>query len=278
MLQFHFNTVDDMINAALQGKLGEDPNQIYATGAFDIVQTTQFPTTSHRYFNRYIVFRVGTSFGACCIEQNQVDRNTIANLSGESIATLLQHDSLVVKVAALDAYLGNLTPLRSEPIAERRTLELGTPIERAIQRDRYIVEMLRCKTNETVGLIGVVNPLVEAIAEQGAICLPCDFNMEKTASGITVEKEMTALFERSDQIIATGMTLSNGSFDQLVQWSRVSGKPLTIYAQTGANIAKQFMGNGVHNLLAETFPFSQFSAEETPVYQLFSVKAGDRAS
>jgi uncharacterized protein (DUF4213/DUF364 family) len=69
-----------------------------------------------------------------------------------------------------------------------------------------------------------------------------------------------------DMIIATGMTMSNGSFDTLLQAGRESGVPLIVYAQTGSGIAPNFLGNGVAAVSAEPFPFSQFSSHETTLY------------
>ena len=64
--------------------------------------------------------------------------------------------------------------------------------------------------------IGVVNPLVDAITACGGICLPCDFNLRETASGLPVSRDMTQVIDAADAVVATGMTLSNGTFDVLL--------------------------------------------------------------
>jgi len=40
-----------------------------------------------------------------------------------------------------------------------------------------------------------------------------------------------------------------------------------VYAQSGAAVARAFLGSGVSALSAEPFPFSQFSAAPTALYR-----------
>ncbi|MYS11529.1 hypothetical protein GTW71_35045, partial [Streptomyces sp. SID6041] len=63
------------------------------------------------------------------------------------------------------------------------------------------------------------------------------------------------------------MTLSNGSFDTILDRCRHRGIPLVVYAQSGSAVARAFLGSGVTALSAEPFPFSQFSADETVLYR-----------
>jgi hypothetical protein len=130
-------------------------------------------------------------------------------------------------------------------------LPFGDPPTRAVARDEAIVQLLRIAPGTKVGLIGVVNPLVAAIKAQGGVCLPCDFNMERTQDG---------------QPVVADMTLGNGSFDRIVDTARRRDVPLVAYAQTGSAILPQFLGHGLTALSSEPFPFSQFSGDPTPIY------------
>ena len=78
---------------------------------------------------------------------------------------------------------------------------------------------------------------------------------------------MTQVVEAADAVVATGMTLSNGSFDTLLTSCLQQSKPLAVYAQTGSAVARAFLGSGVTALSAEPFPFSQFSARPTSLYR-----------
>ena len=258
--------VDSLITRVLQGQYELDAHQCFVAGAFAVRQFTKFPGASHRYRNFYLLLRVGSAFGGCCVEAEQLDKIDTESLAGINLANLLECAALPVRIAALDAYFALLKPHRDQPQATRVELPQGTPYERAIARDRAIVSLQAVEADENVGLIGVVNPIVEEIEKRGAQCLPCDFNMTRTSTGINVTRDMDPVLRRADRLIVTGMTLSNGSFDTILQAAKERNIPLLVYAQTGSAIAPQFLGSGVSAVCAEPFPYSQFSAEPSSIY------------
>ena len=263
---FELNNFNHLVKMAINGDFGINAQDTFITGAFWVNQTTRFPNSDHRYYNRYLLLRVEDAFGACSLEQDQLPHTIAETLSGCSVASLLEDDRNAIKTAGLDAFLGMINPLSKAPNAKRLTLPAGTPLQRAKVRDAAIASTLPKVNNKKVCLIGVVNPLVEAIEKVGGTCLPCDFNMEQTSSGIPVSRDMSHALQIADIVVATGMTLSNGSFEVLLETCKKREIPLIMYAQTGANILCRFIGHGVTAVIAETFPFSQFSAEETPFY------------
>lgn len=270
-------TVADLINDVQRGLYGPDPATQFIVGAFWIRQSTRFPGTQQKYRNYYLLVRVGASFGACCVEYDALDSAIAEELSGQSVADLLADARLPVRIAALDAYLNAVLPHREAKEASVMMLPAGAPPVRAVARDEAIASLVSIKPGQRVGLIGVVNPLVTAIQQHGAICLPCDFNMQRTQDGLEVAKDMQPVLEQADVIIATGMTLSNGSFDQILGAARRRNIPLIVYAQTGSGIVPRFLGNGVTAISAEPFPFSQFSADPTPIYLYGSSKEASRS-
>lgn len=259
------DSVDALIAQTLAGLHGPDPAGLTAVGAFWVRQSTQFPHTTQKYRNYYLVLRVGAAFGGCCLEREQLDSAVAEELSGLDLATLLRDARLPVRIAALDAYFGAVLPHR-DSAAQVLPLPAGTPLQRAQVRDAAIASLLPIRPGLRVGLIGVVNPLVEAITRQGGICLPCDFNLEHTADGTPVQRDMEPVLASADLVIATGMTLANASFDRILQVLRARGVPLIVYAQTGSAIVPRFLGNGVAAVSAEPFPFSQFSADPTSIW------------
>ncbi len=259
-------SVADLIRAVLRGEYGPDPETLHAVGAFWVRQSTQFPGTDTKYRNYYLVLRVEAGFGGCCLEREQLDSVVAEELSGRSVAELLRDPRTPVQVAALDAYLSLTCPHREQPRAQRFLLPQGTPLQRAKARDEAIAGLLRIEPGMRVGLIGVVNPLVAAILARGGVCLPCDFNLERTQDGTQVVRDMRPVLAQADLVIATGMTLSNGSFDEILATLRARAVPLVVYAQTGSAIVPRFLGHGVAAVSAEPFPFSQFSADPTPIH------------
>lgn len=259
-------TVAQLTTDALAGNLGPPPNELVATSVFWVHHGTRLSGDT-TYRNQYILVRVGGSFGACAFEPGELETEVSAETSGRTLHTLLEDPRSPVRIAALDAYLAELQPHRDMPGAEQVILPAGPPETRAQARDDAIAGLMDVPSGSTVALIGVVNPLVAAIRERGAHCLPCDMTLRETQWGDPVTSSMMEAIEHADAVIATGMTLSNGSFDDLVRHCRERSAPLIVYAQTGSAIARAFLGNGVTALSAEPFPFSQFSAGPTTLYR-----------
>lgn len=255
-----------LTRAVLAAELGPDPADVPVTSAFWLHHTTRLAGAETTYRNHYLLLRSGSAFGACAFEADELDPDVCAELSGIGLAEALTHSSPVVRVAALDAYLAAIHPHR-ESGAEPVTLPSGTPETRAAARDGAIAGLLDIDRGARVALIGVVNPLITAIERCGGVCLPCDLNLRRTQSGEAVTTDMAEVLDRADAVVATGMTLGNGSFDEILAHCRSRALPLVIYAQTGSAVARAFLGAGVSAVSAEPFPFSQFSAEDTVLYR-----------
>ncbi|AWN24972.1 DUF364 domain-containing protein [Streptomyces sp. NEAU-S7GS2] len=260
-------TVAELTDSILSGAYGPDPKDLAVTSAFWLYHTTRLAGSEVTYHNHYLVLRVGQSFGACSFEAGELAPDFCENASGYTLDTLLRNESTAVRIAALDAYLGQVQPHRDAAEAEAVTLPLGTPEIRARARDASIAGLLDIEPGAKVALIGVVNPLVAAIRDRGGVCLPCDLNLRTTQWGEEVTDDMTAVLKEADAVVVTGMTLSNGTFDLILQHCREQGVPLIVYAQTGSAVARAFLGAGVTALNAEPFPFSQFSADPTLMYR-----------
>ncbi|MGY5128311.1 Rossmann-like domain-containing protein [Streptomyces nigrescens] len=260
-------TVAELTDAVLSGAYGPDPKDLAVTSAFWLYHTTRLAGSQVTYHNHYLVLRVGQSFGACSFEAGELAPDFCENASGYSLDKLLRNESIPVRIAALDAYLSQVQPHRDAAEAEPVTLPAGTPEVRARARDASIAGLLDIEPGAKVALIGVVNPLVAAIRDRGGVCLPCDLNLRTTQWGEQVSDDMTEVLKEADAVVATGMTLSNGTFDLILEHSREQGVPLVVYAQTGSAVARAFLPAGVTALNAEPFPFSQFSADPTFMYR-----------
>ncbi|MFF9915181.1 Rossmann-like domain-containing protein [Streptomyces sp. NPDC013457] len=267
-------SVDALIEAVLAGEHGPAPSGVLATSVFWLHHGTRLAGGDTTYLNQYALVRLGGSFGGCAFEAGEIAPSVCRDFSGAPLDVLLREASRPLRIAALDAYLSETRPHRvagEAGDAEAVTLPAGTPEVRARARDAAVAGLLDIEQGARVGLIGVVNPLVAAIRERGGEPLPCDLNLRATQWGDPVTADMHEVLERADAVVATGMTLSNGSFDTVLERCRVRGIPLIVYAQTGSAVARAFLGSGVTALSAEPFPFSQFSAEETALYRYRAV-------
>lgn len=260
-------TVETLIGEVLGGHHGEPAETLTATSVFWLGHGTRLAGGAVTYRNHYVLVRCGRAFGAAAVGAGQLDPVACQDASGSPLSELLRDAPYPLRIAALDAYLAAALPLRDDPAAERVTLPDGTPEQRAVARDAAVAGLLDVGAGATVALIGVVNPLVAAIRERGARCLPCDLDLRTTQWGEPVSDSAEDVIDAADAVVATGMTLSNGTFDPILARCRDRAIPLTIYAQTGSAVARAFLGDGVAALSAEPFPFSQFSAEPTRLYR-----------
>ncbi|MFC7880897.1 Rossmann-like domain-containing protein [Streptomyces sp. NPDC057376] len=258
---------EELLAGVLAGEHGPSPADMTATSVFWVHHGTRLAGGNTTYLNQYILVRVGDSFGGCAFEAGEADPSLCRDASGAPLDALLRDAPRPLRIAALDAYLSAARPHREAAGAEPVTLPAGTPETRARARDAAIAGLLDIGAGARVGLIGVVNPLVAAIRERGGSPLLCDFNLRTTQWGDPVTDDMHELLGTADAVVATGMTLSNGSFDTVLARCRERGVPLVVYAQTGSAVARAFLGAGVTALSAEPFPFSQFSAEPTTLYR-----------
>lgn len=265
-------SVGELTAGVLAGRHGPDPEKTTVTSAFWLYHTTRLSGGDVTYHNHYLLLRVGESFGACSFEAGEIGPGFCENASGHSLASLLRSEQTPVRIAALDAYLAQVRPHRAASQAEPVALPAGTPELRATARDAAVAGLLDIEPGDRVALIGVVNPLVAAIRERGGVCLPCDLNLRHTQWGEPVSDDMTEVLKQADAVVATGMTLGNGTFDLILQHCRELGVPLVVYAQSGSAVVRAFLASGVTALSAETFPFSQFSADAT---QLYRYRAGE---
>ncbi|WP_237536796.1 DUF364 domain-containing protein [Streptomyces sp. SID5785] len=245
-----------------------------ATSVFWIHHGTRLAGGDVTYRNQYVLVRLGSSFGGCAFEAGEIPPELCGEVSGSPLGALLGAEvPRPLRIAALDAYLAEVRPHRSARDAETVTLPAGPPTVRAAARDAAVAGLLDLPQGATVGLIGVVNPLVAALRERGCTPLPCDFNLRTTQWGDPVADDMHPVLDTADAIVATGMTLGNGSFDTILERCRARDIPLIVYAQSGSAVARAFLADGVTALSAEPFPFSQFSADPTPLYRYRAASA-----
>ncbi|MEV6575816.1 DUF364 domain-containing protein [Streptomyces sp. NPDC051577] len=277
-------SVHALVEAVLNGEHGPLPSDLVATSVFWIHHGTRLAGGPTTYLNQYVLVRLGGSFGACAFEAGEIDPSVCRDASGAALDVLLREAPRPLRIAALDAYLAERHPHheaaaagdagaggRGSAGAERVVLPAGAPEVRARARDAAIAGLLDIEEGAEVGLIGVVDPLVAAIRERGGHPLPCDLNLKTTRWGDAVTADMHEVLDRADAVVATGMTLGNGSFDTILERCRSRGVPLVVYAQSGSAVARAFLGSGVTALSAEPFPFSQFSADPTALYRYRAV-------
>src|SRR5699024_8631761 len=96
--------------------------------------------------------------------------------------------------------------------------------------------------------------LLVVLRERGIGYVPCDYKGGSTEWGETIVGEHETAIQGSDAVLASGMVLGNGTFDEIVELCRTRNLPLVVFAQTGSAIFREMLGSEVTALSAEPYP------------------------
>ncbi len=250
-------TYDALVARALAGELGPDPHTERIAVAFATRQAVRHDGRGSGYRNEVLSLRLGAAVGSCAVEPGELPDDAIDDCVGADVARLLQHPLLPVRVAALDAYLMHITPHTPEHGARTVRLPAGSSLEKSRARAKTVVELLDLPAGATVLVVGVVNSLLEALRSRGLTYVPCDLKGGTTEWGEPVATDAFAEVGsgRCDAVLASGMTLGNGTFEPLRRHALAHGQQLVMFAQTGSAILPRFLGHGVSAVCAEPYPF-----------------------
>ncbi|MFF4012441.1 Rossmann-like domain-containing protein [Streptomyces sp. NPDC001717] len=248
-------TVDQLIEAVRAGSYGPDPAQELIALAFTTAQAVRHAGRGSGYRNEVLSLRLDAAVGSCAVEPGRLSAAALDDCVGASVAELLDHPTLPVRVAALDAYLSRVRPHIPEHGARPYDLPAGSSLHRSRARARAVVDLLPAAGSRRVLVVGVVNSLLEQLRERGTGYVPCDLKGGTTEWGEHVRTDALAEVERCDAILASGMTLGNGTFQPLLDHAVATGKPLVMFAQTGSAVLPRFLGAGVSAVSAEPYPF-----------------------
>ncbi|MGW4229410.1 hypothetical protein ACWEF9_08985 [Streptomyces sp. NPDC004980] len=249
-------TLDGLVDRALAGELGPDPRTRRIAVAFTTSQAVRHDGRSGGYRNEVLSLRLDRAVGSCSVEPGALPVGTVEDCAGADVAQLLAHPIPAVRVAALDAYLMDVTPHTPAHGAEPVAVPAGTSLERSRARATAVVELLDAVApGGTVLVVGVVNSLLAELRSRGLTGLPCDLKGGTTEWGEAVATDALAETGRCDAVLASGMTLGNGTFDPLRRHALEHGKPLVMFAQTGSAVLPRFLGSGVSAVCAEPYPF-----------------------
>ncbi|MGW3420320.1 Rossmann-like domain-containing protein [Streptomyces phaeochromogenes] len=246
---------DDLVNRALAGRLGPDPRTLRIAVAFTTSQVVRHDGRRGGYRNEVLSLRLDRAVGSCAVEPGALSEGAVDDCAGADVARLLEHPLTPVGVAALDAYLMHVAPHTPENGALPRPLPAGSSLEKSRARATAVVELLDVRPGQTVLVVGVVNSLLEALRSRGVPYIPCDLKGGRTEWGEPIVTDALAELDHCDAVLASGMTLGNGSFEPLREHALRVGKQLVMFAQTGSAVLPRFLGAGVSAVCAEPYPF-----------------------
>ncbi|MFE9632747.1 Rossmann-like domain-containing protein [Streptomyces sp. NPDC006463] len=253
-------TVDQLFGAVLAGAYGPDPVGERISLAFTTSQAVRHEGRSSGYRNEVLSLRLDAAVGSCAVEPGALPGRALDDCVGASVTDLLGHPFLPVRIAALDAYLAHVRPHTPDNGARPYALPAGSSLSRSRARARAVVDLLPVRVHQSgerrpILVIGVVNSLLEQLRSRGLDYVPCDLKGGTTEWGEPVATDAAAHLERCGAVLASGMTLGNGTFQGLLDHAARSGKPLVMFAQTGSAVLPRFLGAGVSAVSAEPYPF-----------------------
>ncbi|MEU7524587.1 DUF364 domain-containing protein [Saccharothrix sp. NPDC042600] len=239
-------TPADLVRRVRAGELGPDPAGTAVSVAFSTRQSARHATRDRSYRNTVVSLRVGEAVGSCAVEPD--DEPDVADCAGASVAELLDHPHAAVRTAALDAYLMHVHPhetAKAEPI----TLARGDSLAKSMDRAEAVVDLLDPRPGQRVLVVGVVNSLLHHLRARGVPYVPCDLKGGRTEWGEPIVTDADGA--DFDLVLASGMTLGNGTFEPLL----ATGRPVTLFAQTASAVAPWLLGAGLRAVSAEPYPF-----------------------
>ncbi|QQM39053.1 Rossmann-like domain-containing protein [Streptomyces liliifuscus] len=246
---------DDLVSRVLAGRLGPDPRTLHIAVAFTTSQVVRHDGRRGGYRNEVLSLRLDRAVGSCAVEPGALSAGAVDDCVGADVAWLLEHPLTPVRVAALDAYLMHVAPHTPENGALPHPLPAGSSLEKSRARAKAVVELLDVRPGQTVLVVGVVNSLLEALRSRGIPYIPCDLKGGRTEWGEPIVTDALAELDRCDAVLASGMTLGNGSFEPLREHALRADKQLVMFAQTGSAVLPRLLGAGVSAVCAEPYPF-----------------------
>ncbi|WP_458682626.1 Rossmann-like domain-containing protein [Prescottella equi] len=236
--------------------------------AFTTTQGVQHCGRRTGYRNQVISLRVGAATGSCAVEPGSVDPDTIHACAGAPVSELLHHHELAVQVAALDAYLAHLRPHASDTRAETVHVAPGDSLQRSRARAQAVTELVAAPPGGQVLVIGVVNSLLASMRKRDLRYVPCDLKGGVTEWGEPIVTDFAERFDDCDAVLASGMMLGNGTLDRLLELVAASDRAVsvTLFAQSGAAVARELLGCGVDALSAEPYPFFWLTGDASTIH------------
>ncbi|RLK59322.1 Rossmann-like domain-containing protein [Actinokineospora cianjurensis] len=243
--------VADLVDQVRGGAFGLPTDNEVSVG-FTTRQAVRHDTRGTGYRNEVLSLRVGRAVGSCAVEPGTVDDDLVYDCIGAPVDALFDHPVPAVRVAALDAYLMAARP-HEEHADDNVRIDQGTSLEKSLVRAGHVIDLLGAMPGQRVLVVGVVNSLLHHLRDRGIHYRPCDLRGGRTEWGERISND--ADLTGCDAVLATGMTLGNGSFETLRATAVAAGVPLVMFAQTGSAVLPCLLGTGVTAVCAEPYPF-----------------------
>lgn len=227
------------------------------------------PEPRERHFHYRILSCIVNGQGICYVDP--AEPVSESQFLGTCAYNALFKANTQERVAILDALLQD----RPATHAQCHSLH-GTPKRKAHWRAALVADAVSrslATTKKRVHMIGVVGLIADELIARGFSVTGTDMDPHLTANGSSFPIEVysaehnSILIRDCDLVLATGMTLGNGTFQDILAECTAQGKQIALYAETGSAIAETLAARGVIDMsIAEPFPF--YIAQGTSVVRV----------
>ena len=254
-------TLTDLLELVRGGGLGPDPAKCAVSVGFTTRQGARHATRGQSYRNTVVSLRVEDAVGSCAVED--VADHEVHDCVGSTVLDLLGHPNPAIRTAALDAYLAHARP---HHLSATKSIIVGpgSSLAKSMARAEAVVDLLDPAPGDRVLVVGVVNSLLHHLRERGATYVACDLKGGRTEWDEPITT--AASLDGCDLVLASGMTVGNGTFEPLLQRAVAAGTPMVLFAQTAAAVLPWFIGSGVRAVSAEPYPFFWLDGGPTTIH------------
>lgn len=230
------------------------------------IDLTVQPEVTERRFQYDI--RMAYIFGQGCAYAERGSTFRGEDLVGMNALDHLHAFDRTSQIAVMDALFAKFPKKASDRIVLEGEVRVKSE-QRPAFYSRNIVAKLGEARNKRVLMIGLVKAIARDLASHGISITVTDLDAQAQTDA-KVEQghsdriqfihpdSVSGEIGTFDLVLATGMTLANGTFQDVSNLCRGNGVPLMLYAETAAHLAPFTIGRGADYVIAEYFPFFVF--------------------
>ncbi|MFL6844281.1 MAG: Rossmann-like domain-containing protein [Allosphingosinicella sp.] len=201
-------------------------------------------------------------FGSCHFEGIGATADVGATI-GRSALDLHEYP-LAYQIAGLDAVASAF----DEPCSSVVTLQ-GSNREKVIQRSKLLCDVTvralqladRPARIRRVTMIGVLSTVVGLLSRDPRLDVRAidksPHVIGRNYHGVTVvdDRQTAEIVATSDVILVTGMSITEGDLDVILDVANRAGTVVIMYMQSGANLGAPILSRGAHIVISEEYPF-----------------------
>jgi uncharacterized protein (DUF4213/DUF364 family) len=221
------------------------------------------PNVYERIFSYTVILAQSIGQGCCYTEETPVlDINFIGQDAREISS---QYKS--VEIAALDAVYDVF-----EKKPARRFILDGSSASKTVKRSEIVIREVLNELKKKKDIkdkkpkvinVGAVGNFIKALKDKGIEVYATDRDnslIGQKMHDVTIEsgEKTIELIKECDLALITGMTLSTGTLDDILDTSKKHKTKLVMFAETGANFAEEYCKHGIDVVISEPFPFYIF--------------------